>query len=98
MTDSTADRHLTPVGDAECSMLLLVSGKRKSGKDYVCARLLKHLSDTYGGEERVHVNTVTIAAPVKEMFARLHEHDSVDYTRLLDSSHYKELYRIEMIK
>jgi phosphomevalonate kinase len=96
MADDELLLDLPRITAAQCSMLLLVSGKRKSGKDYACARLLDQLSGKYG--QRVHVNVVTIAAPVKEMFARLHRDESVDYARLLDASHYKELYRLAMIK
>lgn len=65
--------------------IILISGKRKSGKDYIgeilaekCSGVLLHLSE-----------------PLKLEYARLNQ---INGEQLLNSSSYKENYRKDMIK
>ncbi len=76
----------------EPHLILLFSGKRKSGKSYIAEKLFKYLRENSG---RYNVNEVILAAPLKEIYAR---ENNLDYERLLDTSSYKELHRVEMIK
>ena len=66
--------------------LLLLSGKRKSGKDYIAAKLNEHLPDS---------QIIRLSAPLKRAYADEHE---LDYEQLMSSSLYKEQYRLKMIK
>jgi len=68
-------------------LLLLITGKRKSGKDYLTYKLSGRL-----GEERCAI--IKTYNPIKLDFAQMH---NLDYTRLLDASEYKERYRRDMI-
>jgi phosphomevalonate kinase len=74
-------------------LILLFSGKRKSGKDYVCQKIDDHFRDPKYGE--LKLSFLTLSAPLKEMYATAH---NLDYEKLLDSSDYKEKYRLDMIK
>lgn len=78
--------------DLSPHLILIFSGKRKSGKDYVCHKLTSNLSHEF---RSVHVNLITLSAPLKETYAQEHK---LDFARLLDSSEYKETYRLDMIK
>lgn len=69
------------------AVVLLFSGKRKSGKDYVVAELTKLL-----GEEKCVV--MRLSGPLKKQYALEH---GLDFERLLDSSSYKEKHRKSMI-
>ena len=69
-------------------VVYLVSGKRKSGKDYVAEKL----SETFGKELCA---IIRLSSPLKYQYARLHE---LRFDRLLDSSSYKEHYRADMIR
>ena len=60
----------------------MMSGKRKSGKDFVASRLYKHF-----GED---VSIIRLSAPLKKAFAT---ENNLDYENLLTSGMYKELYR-----
>jgi hypothetical protein len=76
----------------EPNIIFLFSGKRKSGKDYTCSKLVEYLNN--------HMNIfniilITLASPIKEEYAAKH---GLDYEKLLDSSDYKEKYRSDMIK
>ncbi|XP_075048498.1 phosphomevalonate kinase [Mixophyes fleayi] len=69
-------------------VILLFSGKRKSGKDFITERLRESLGH----------NTCAIlrlSGPLKKQFAQEH---SLNYDRLLDASEYKEVYRADMIR
>ena len=66
--------------------LLVLSGKRKSGKDYLADALLKEYSPSS--------LLLRLSGPLKKQYAL--END-LDYSRLLDSSTYKEDHRKEMI-
>ncbi|KAM4665067.1 phosphomevalonate kinase [Discoglossus pictus] len=69
-------------------LVLLVSGKRKSGKDYITETLRERL-----GPDSCAI--LRLSGPLKEQFAKEH---GLDYERLLDSSNYKETYRAAMIR
>jgi len=66
-------------------VVILLSGKRKCGKDYVKDILLKNLSD---------VAAFCIASPIKKQYAIDH---NLDFEKLLDASQYKENYRHKMV-
>nr|UJH41138.1 phosphomevalonate kinase [Pardosa pseudoannulata] len=68
--------------------IIILSGKRKSGKDFIANLLLERFLP----EEAV---IVRLSGPLKERYAL--END-LDYKRLLDTSEYKEVYRQKMIK
>ena len=63
-------------------LIIMISGKRKSGKDFVASRLYKHF-----GED---VSIIRLSAPLKKAFAT---ENNLDYENLLTSGMYKELYR-----
>ena len=63
-------------------LIIMMSGKRKSGKDFVASRLYKHF-----GED---VSIIRLSAPLKKAFAT---ENNLDYENLLTSGMYKELYR-----
>lgn len=65
--------------------IVLLSGKRKSGKDYLGERLAKQLSAVL----------LHLSEPLKFEYARLNQ---INGQELLNSSSYKELYRKDMIK
>lgn len=69
------------------SCVLLLSGKRKSGKDYFAEQLLK-LCDT---NEFV---VIKISGPIKMHFAK---NFNLDFNELISSGEYKERYRKQMI-
>lgn len=73
-------------------LILLFSGKRKSGKSYIAEKLVKHLNEA---SEKYSVQLIALASPLKEEYAQIHD---LDYKRMLDSSEYKERYRVDMIK
>ena len=73
-------------------LVLVFSGKRKSGKDYICQRIGDALLQN---SRPVSLETVTLSAPLKEIYAR---ENGLDYERLLDSTDYKEKYRLDMIE
>ncbi|XP_022346619.1 phosphomevalonate kinase [Enhydra lutris kenyoni] len=68
-------------------LVLLVSGKRKSGKDFVAEALRSRL-----GEDVCAV--LRLSGPLKEQYA---QERGLDFQRLLDASSYKEAYRRDMI-
>merc|ERR1711953_1294997 len=67
-------------------LVLLFSGKRKSGKDYITDLLKEKI-----GEEAV---IIRLSGPLKECYARDH---GLDYEKMLSASDYKEKYRLDMI-
>ncbi|XP_049490868.1 phosphomevalonate kinase isoform X1 [Panthera uncia] len=69
-------------------LVLLLSGKRKSGKDFVAEALRSRL-----GADVCAV--LRLSGPLKEQYAREH---GLDFERLLDASTYKEAYRRDMIR
>ncbi|XP_056618169.1 phosphomevalonate kinase [Triplophysa dalaica] len=72
---------------AQPRTVLLFSGKRKSGKDYVTDLLQKRLSSETSCILR-------LSAPLKRQYAQDHH---LDYEELLGAGQYKERYRSDMI-
>lgn len=72
-------------------LVIILSGKRKSGKDHVSTLILNHI----GEKANRYVAILRIAGPIKEEFAR---NNKLDFIKLLDSSDYKENYRKAMVQ
>jgi len=70
-------------------IVICLSGKRKSGKDYVAERLLEDLR-----AEDVSAEIRRLSEPLKREYARLHH---LDADELLTASSYKELHRAQMV-
>ncbi|XP_053611959.1 phosphomevalonate kinase [Plodia interpunctella] len=68
-------------------IILLFSGKRKSGKDYLTDNLQKLLSD--------RCEIVKISQPIKSHWAR---EKNLNLNELLGDSEYKEQHRLDMIR
>ncbi|XP_069734984.1 phosphomevalonate kinase [Phaenicophaeus curvirostris] len=68
--------------------VVLLSGKRKSGKDFVAEELRGRLGPDV-------CTVLRLSGPLKEQFAKEH---GLDFERLLDASAYKERYRQDMIR
>ena len=66
--------------------VLLISGKRKSGKDFCVDLLTQCLTDFV---------VFRIAAPIKRQYAKDH---NLDFEKLLDATLYKENYRQKMVE
>ncbi|XP_063592251.1 phosphomevalonate kinase-like [Penaeus indicus] len=69
-------------------LVLLFSGKRKSGKDYITDLLQERLGNA-------EAKTVRLSGPIKQQFAA---NNGLDYSSLLSASEYKEKYRLQMIE
>lgn len=69
-------------------LVICFSGKRKCGKDYICARLKNIFED-----EGLKVIIQGISYPLKQEFASLH---NLDFEKLKTDGPYKEIYRKEM--
>ena len=69
-------------------VVFILSGKRKSGKDFIAGKL----KETFGSD-RCHI--IRLSGPLKCEYAR---QNGLDFHRLLDSSTYKEFYRQDMIR
>lgn len=69
-------------------VVLLFSGKRKTGKDFITERLLQTLSS-----DRAEI--IRISEPIKRRWAEEH---GLDLKQLLSDGLYKERYRKEMIE
>lgn len=78
---------MAPQGGAP-RLVLLFSGKRKSGKDFVTEALQSRLGAGVCAILR-------LSGPLKEQYAQEH---GLDFQRLLDASTYKEAYRRDMIR
>ena len=76
----------------EPNLILIVSGKRKTGKDYICQKMVDHLENNFN--DFISIKVITLSSPLKKMYAIEH---NLDYEKLLDSSDYKENYRKDMI-
>ncbi|XP_061838986.1 phosphomevalonate kinase isoform X1 [Nerophis lumbriciformis] len=74
--------------NTEPKLILVFSGKRKSGKDYVTDMILERL-----GEDVCCV--VRLSAPLKQQYAQEH---GLDLDQLLGPGLYKERYRADMIR
>lgn len=71
-------------------VIVLLSGKRKSGKDFVADRLKCDLQAA-----GLTVAIVRISEPLKREYARLNE---LNLDELLSSSEYKEKFRSDMVE
>ncbi|XP_059486984.1 phosphomevalonate kinase [Neocloeon triangulifer] len=72
--------------DPKC--VVIFSGKRKSGKDFITEKLIENL-----GNDAATI--VRISAPIKKHWAELH---NLDLDQLLDATAYKEQHRLAMIE
>ncbi|XP_064620540.1 phosphomevalonate kinase-like [Lineus longissimus] len=68
--------------------VLVFSGKRKSGKDFVSDRLQQKV-----GQGKCAI--LRLSGPLKEQYAKEH---GLDFEKLLDATDYKEKYREDMIR
>ncbi|VDP11971.1 unnamed protein product [Soboliphyme baturini] len=71
-------------------VIVLVSGKRKCGKDFL-SQTLKTLLE----QRALSVCIVHLSAPLKRQYAELH---GLDFDQLLTASDYKEVHRPNMVK
>ncbi|XP_031332641.1 phosphomevalonate kinase isoform X2 [Photinus pyralis] len=69
------------------NLIVLLSGKRKTGKDYISEKLLKAI-----GEDKCAI--VRISEPIKSQYAKEH---NLDLSELMSPNKYKEEYRKQMI-
>ncbi|XP_030746115.1 probable phosphomevalonate kinase [Sitophilus oryzae] len=67
-------------------IILLFSGKRKSGKDFICEQIKNILKE--------ECEIVRISGPLKKLYAKNHQ---LDFKELMGDGPYKEKYRIDMI-
>nr|VZI40267.1 unnamed protein product [Spirometra erinaceieuropaei] len=74
----------------ERTNFVVLSGKRKSGKDYVAHQLSTRLSAS-----GISVSIIHLSEPIKRAYARLHD---LDMDLLMSSAAYKEDYRAEMVR
>lgn len=72
-------------------LVIILSGKRKSGKDHISILITNYI----GYERMRHLAILRIAGPIKKEFAR---NNKLDFTRLLDSTDYKENFRLAMVE
>lgn len=72
-------------------LVIILSGKRKSGKDHISTLITNYI----GYERMRHLAILRIAGPIKKEFAR---NNKLDFTRLLDSTDYKENFRLAMVE
>ena len=75
--------------DMNPNLILLFTGKRKSGKDYSVEKLIDKL------KQGNLIEKITLSAPLKSLYA---QENNINYEKLLDSSDYKEKYRKDMIR
>jgi len=68
-------------------LVLVFSGKRKSGKDFVTDILKERL-----GEDAV---ILRLSGPLKECYAK---DNGLDFEKLLSAGEYKEKYRLDMLR
>ena len=69
-------------------VIFVLSGKRKSGKDYVANQLLEMI-----GIDRCQM--IHLSSPLKYEYSNLH---NLDYEKLMSCGPYKEIHRKAMIK
>ncbi|XP_066246163.1 phosphomevalonate kinase [Euwallacea similis] len=72
---------------AQPKIILLFSGKRKCGKDFLCEKLKATI-----GENKC--NLIRISGPLKQLYATNH---NLIWDKLMSSDLYKEKYRQDMI-
>ena len=79
-------------------VVVIFSGKRKSGKDYLCERLMLHLQRLYEAQHQDSrcpaVKLGRLSGPLKKAYADEH---NLDFQELLSDGPYKEKYRKDMI-
>jgi hypothetical protein len=75
--------------DINPRLILIFTGKRKSGKDYSVQKLVDKLKN-----ENL-IETITLSAPLKSLYA---QENNINFEKLLDASDYKEKYRKDMIR
>lgn len=68
-------------------IVLILSGKRKSGKDFVAESIVNRFG-------KQHAVILRLSGPLKYQYAK---ERGLDYDRLLEASNYKEIYREDMI-
>ncbi|XP_061174375.1 phosphomevalonate kinase-like [Saccostrea echinata] len=68
--------------------IVVFSGKRKSGKDFIADLLQEKFSTEL-------CTVLRLSGPIKSQYAK---ENGLDHQRLLDSSEYKETYREDMIQ
>ncbi|KDR07077.1 phosphomevalonate kinase [Zootermopsis nevadensis] len=78
--------RLAPIKFPVC--ILLFSGKRKSGKDYITDRIFDRL-----GKDNAAM--IKISAPIKTHWAEKHD---LNFEELMGTGEYKEKHRQDMIK
>lgn len=78
------------INEQSLPILLCFSGKRRSGKDFICNRL-KSLMDSRGISAAIR----GISYPLKEEYAELHK---LDAEKLKFDSEYKESVRKSMVE
>lgn len=81
------------IGHENPNLVLILSGKRKSGKDFVYPKIAQELHKIQPG--RLMVRQLVLSSQLKKIYANQH---NLDFEKLLDSSSYKENYRLDMIK
>ena len=70
------------------NVVVILSGKRKSGKDFVASKL----KDILGHDK---CDVIRLSWPLKYEYAR---RNGLEFDRLLDTSPYKEVHRLDMIR
>ncbi|XP_023246064.1 phosphomevalonate kinase [Copidosoma floridanum] len=89
MADSgTADEQAVTKNFAKPKRILIFSGKRKSGKDFITDELFKRL----GSNKSV---IIKLSGPIKCHWAK---EKNLDAEQLFSDGKYKEYYRLEMTK
>ena len=73
---------------SEPELVLVLSGKRKSGKDFIAEKVLRMLGDN-------ECALIRLSGPLKYQYAI---DNNLDYNLLMSSGSYKEEYRDDMIK
>lgn len=74
--------------ESDVKVIIVISGKRKSGKDYTADAIVKRLSEK-------NCIVIRVASPIKKHFCQKY---NMDYTEIMTASQYKEQRREEMIK
>lgn len=72
----------------ESKVIIVISGKRKSGKDYVTNNIVKEIMESF-----CHI--MRVASPIKKHFCQKY---NMNYEEMMTSSQYKEMRRAEMIR
>jgi len=70
-------------------LIVLISGKRKCGKDYIATQMCAQLN------ENVTASIVHLSAPIKLAYASEH---NLDYNLLMSDGAYKERHRLAMVE